>query len=102
MVTEFKQLEQRYRATHNEMIDALNGELQRLNCSFLTVQLSSNRRLGSLFATDEADDPSQRVDNWLIDLLETLRNLVGEKPLPAEMAISDKGDWLMKRLVEVL
>ena len=99
-MADFKQLEERQIAVNKEIVGALNDELKRLGCSVFLVQVSSNRRLGSVSHTMDTSKASKRVDNFLIDPIETLRNLIDEAPVPADMDGEDKTAWVFRRLVE--
>ena len=81
-MTDFKQLEAQQLDLNREIVAAINVELQRLGCSDISVQISSNRRLGYLAFDCDTRDPAEQVDDILIDPIESLRILVKESPAP--------------------
>ena len=99
-MADFEQLEGRQIAVNKEIVDALNDELKRLGCSVFSVQVSSNQRLGSVSHAMDTSEASKRVDNFLIDPIETLRILIDEAPIPTDMDGEDKTAWVFRRLVE--
>ena len=98
MTTNLQQLEQQSIAINARLVAALNQEFKRLNCPF-SVRLSSDNRFGDLVHDLEKTKASRPIDDWIIDLLETLRYLVKESPLPDEMALDDKNMWVFDRIV---